>query len=145
MAVKAVIDTNIWVSALINPFGFPARIREHFEKGSFTAVISAPIVEEIADVLSRPRIRDKYGITDNDIAELLILIEERAEDVQVSGDIDICRDKDDNLVIESAVKGKANFLVSRDYDIKFDNAVLSFLSKHNVSVISIAKFLGVIG
>jgi predicted nucleic acid-binding protein len=31
MAVKAVIDTNIWVSALLNPFGFPAKVREAFE------------------------------------------------------------------------------------------------------------------
>ena len=144
MAVKAVIDTNIWISALINPFGFPARIREQFEKGTFTAVISMPIIEEIADVLSRPRIRNKYGITDNDIEELLILIDERAENVKVSADIDICLDKDDNLVIESAIKGKAQYLIARDDDMKFDIKVLSFLKQHDVSVVSIDKFLRVI-
>ena len=61
MPLKAVIDTNIWVSALINPFGYPAKLRIHYENEDFTAVVSEAILEEIADVLSRPKIKDKYG------------------------------------------------------------------------------------
>ena len=59
MAIKAVIDTNIWISALLNPFGYPARIRKSFEKGVFQVVVSEPILEELADVLNRPRIRER--------------------------------------------------------------------------------------
>ena len=144
MAVSAVIDTNIWVSSLLNPFGFPAKLRKSFEGGVFLAVISEPMLAELADVLSRPRIKGKYGITDADIEELLILIEERSEHVMLSDGVNICRDKDDNLVIETAIKGKAGYLVTRDDDIKFDEKVSSFLSQHNVSVVSIAKFLSLI-
>jgi predicted nucleic acid-binding protein len=53
----------------------------------------------------------------------------------------ICRDKDDNVVIETAIMGQADFLVTRDDDIKFDKAVSSFLKKYGISVISIAKFI----
>lgn len=144
MAVKAVIDTNIWVSALLNPSGFPAKLLTNFKDGVFHSVISEPMLAELADVLSRPRIKDKYGITDSDIEELLILIEERSEHVLLSVDVGICRDKDDNFVIETAIEGKAEYLVTRDDDIKFDKSVASFLSQHNVSVISIAKFLPLI-
>lgn len=144
MAVRAVIDTNIWVSSLLNPFGFPAKLRKSFEDGVFLAVISEPMLAELADVLSRPRIKGKYGISDADIEELLILIEERSEHVMLSDGVNICRDKDDNLVIETAIKGKAECLVTRDDDIKFDEKVSSFLSQHNVSVVSIAKFLSLI-
>ncbi|MBV6517689.1 MAG: putative toxin-antitoxin system toxin component, PIN family [Candidatus Brocadia sp.] len=144
MAVKAVIDTNIWVSSVLNPFGFPARLRKSFEEGAFLAVISEPILEELADVLNRPRIKDKYGITENDIKELLILVEERAESVLLSGDIAICRDKDDNLIIETAIKGQAAFLVTRDDDIKFDKSVSSFLIQYGISVISVTRFLALI-
>ncbi|OGW17439.1 MAG: putative toxin-antitoxin system toxin component, PIN family [Nitrospinae bacterium RIFCSPLOWO2_12_FULL_45_22] len=56
MAVKAVIDTNIWVSSLLNPFGFPARLRKSFEQGDFHVVISEPMLQELAEVLTRPRI-----------------------------------------------------------------------------------------
>ena len=127
-----------------NPFGFPARLRKSFEAGAFHAVISEPILEELAEVLNRPRIKHKYGISDNDIKELLVLIEERSEPVLLSGGITICRDSDDNFVIETAIKGKVSFLVTRDDDIKFDKAVSSFLLHNGISVISIAKFLALI-
>jgi uncharacterized protein len=112
VAIRVVIDTNIWVSSLLNPYGFPATLRKYFEKGTFQAIISEPILEELAEVLTRPKIKDKYGISGNDISELLVLIEERAESVLLSGDITICRDKDDNLIIETAIKRVAQFYFS---------------------------------
>jgi len=142
--VKAVVDTNIWVSSLLNPFGFPARLRRTFEEGLFHIVISPPMVEELIDVLSRPRIRNRYDITEEDIEELLLLIEDRAESVLISGNINICRDSDDDFVIETAIKGQAKYLVTRDDDIKFDKEVSSFLSQHGVTVISLSKFLNLI-
>jgi len=144
VVIKAVIDTNIWVSSLLNPFGFPAKLRKSFEEGMFHVAISEPMLEELSDVLNRPRIKDKYGITEGDIEELLILIEERSEHVLLSGDIIICRDKDDNFVIETAIKGQAAFLVTRDDDIKFDKQVSSFLLQYGVTVISLSKFLDLI-
>ncbi|OOP56916.1 MAG: hypothetical protein AYP45_06265 [Candidatus Brocadia carolinensis] len=43
-----------------------------------------------------------------------MLIEERSEPVLISNDIAICRDGDDNLIVETAIKGKATFLVTRN-------------------------------
>jgi len=144
VAIKAVIDTNIWVSALLNPFGFPAALRKAFAEGAFQSIISEPILLELAEVLNRPRIKDKYGLTVKDIQELLILIEERSEHVLLSGNISICRDKDDNLILETAIKGQAQYIVTRDDDIKFDNNVSSFLKKYDVTIRSIAQFLSII-
>ena len=64
--------------------------------------------------------------------------------VLLSGDIKICRDKDDNFIIETAIKGKAEYLVTRDDDVKFDKEVSGFLSKYGISVTSVAKFLKLI-
>jgi predicted nucleic acid-binding protein len=49
VAIKVVIDTNVWI---------PARIRKSFEKGLFQVVVSEPILEELADVFNCPRIRE---------------------------------------------------------------------------------------
>ena len=144
MAVRAVIDTNIWVSSFINPFGFPARLRKAFSEGAFHLVISEPMIEELGDVLARPRIRDRYGITDEDIHGLLTLIEELADNALLTGEVNICRDKDDNAVIETAIKGQAQYLITRDDDIKFDEKVASYLSTHGVTVVSLSRFLSVI-
>jgi putative PIN family toxin of toxin-antitoxin system len=144
LAIRAVLDTNIWVSALLNPSGFPAEILNAFRKGGFTAVISEPIIAEIADVLSRPRIKDKYGITDADILELLILIEERCEHILLTGDVRICRDPEDNSVIETAINGQAAYIITRDDDIKFDKNVEVFLTQNKITPISTARFLKMI-
>jgi hypothetical protein len=144
VAIRAVLDTNIWVSAILNPSGFPADILSSFRQGDFLAVISEPIISEIADVLSRPRIKNKYGITEADILELLILIEERCEHVLLAGDIRVCRDPEDNSIIETAIKGHAPYIVTRDDDIKFDKSVEAFLTQKNVTPISTARFLKII-
>ncbi len=144
MPVRAVIDTNIWVSSLINPFGFPAVLRKAFEEGAFHIIISEAMIEELTDVLSRSRILNKYEITEEDVRELLTLIEERADDVSLAGDIDICRDKDDNAVIETAINGRAQYLVSRDDDLKFDKEVSTYLSHYGIAVISLPRFLSLI-
>lgn len=57
----ALLDTNVWVSALINPHGFPARLVAAWLAEQFDVVVSIPLLEEIADVLTRPRIQNKYG------------------------------------------------------------------------------------
>jgi len=142
--IRAVIDTNIWISALLNPFGYPARIRKAFERGAFRGVVSEPILDEIADVLSRARIREKYDVTPEDIEEILTLIEERSEYVLLSGDVEICRDKDNKSILETAIKGKVGYLVSRDDDVKFDKEVSVFLSNYDISVTSVARFLNLI-
>jgi putative PIN family toxin of toxin-antitoxin system len=53
--MKAVIDTNVFLAALINRSGAPAKIRQHWLDEHFTLVISPPIEFEYADVLRRSR------------------------------------------------------------------------------------------
>ena len=138
VAIRAVIDTSIWVSALLNPRGVHARLVKYFEEGAFHIIVSEPI-------LNRSRIKEKFGIDESEIRELMILIGERTEHVAVSGDVDICRDKDDNMIIETAIKGNAGYLVTRDNDIKFGKEVSSFLDRYGITVLPIQKFLDVIG
>ena len=138
------IDTNIWVSALLNPTGYPAKLRKAFEQGIFEVIVSEPILQEIANVLSRPRIRNKYGITEEDIRELLNLIEERADHALLAGNISVCRDKDDNLIIETAINGNADYIVSRDDDVKLDKRVAEFLSQYSISVLTVKRFIELI-
>jgi putative PIN family toxin of toxin-antitoxin system len=141
MAVKVVVDTNVWISSLLIPTGYPAQLRRKWEEGKFKLVISDPLLDEFVEVLNRPRIRKKYGIKQETILELFVLIEQRADHVVVSGEISVCRDKDDDLIIETAIKGEATYLVTRDDDVKRDVRVVSLLKKYNISILSVAEFL----
>ena len=62
----------------------------------------------------------------------------------LSEEISICRDNDDNLIIETAIKGQAQYIVTRDDDMKFDNNVSLFLLKYGITVSSVAQFLSII-
>jgi uncharacterized protein len=64
--------------------------------------------------------------------------------VLLAGDIQVCRDPEDNGVIETAIKGHAAYIVTRDDDIKFDKSVEAFLAQNNITPILTARFLKII-
>jgi len=139
--ILAIIDTNIWVSALLNPSGYPARVIANWKAGRFTLLFSDYLFEEVRQVLHRPRIKDKYHLRKKSIEELLSLIRQKAAFVYVTGKLDVCRDKDDNLLIETAVRGGADYLVTRDEDISRDLDVHRYLRRFGVKVVTVAQFL----
>jgi len=141
MPVVVLVDTNVWISAFINPHGFPAKVKDAWLAGEFDVVVSMPLLEELVDVLHRPRIKDKYGFTDDETEEYLRLIAEQAISVKASGDFKVCRDPDDDLILETALVGKANYAVSRDDDIKADEDLIAHMKARGVKVLTVSQFL----
>ncbi len=76
--MNAVIDTNVWVSGLINRNGMPARVLDAYRDLRFTVVTSEPLLEELVEVLRRPKIVRKYGVTDEDVQALQELLRRHA-------------------------------------------------------------------
>ena len=62
----------------------------------------------------------------------------------VAGRIAVCRDSDDNFILKAAVAGKANFIVTRDDDLKGDLELIQHMQKHGVQVVSVSYFLGIL-
>ncbi|MCX5885277.1 MAG: putative toxin-antitoxin system toxin component, PIN family [Proteobacteria bacterium] len=144
MHVKVVIDTNIWISALVSPGGLAAELVEQWRKGSFTLIACEQQITELCDVLSRSKFSYKYHISNKQVEDIVAPIIEKAERVTIRGNITCCRDLDDNMLIEAAVRGKAKYLITGDKDIRDDKEVSSFLARNGVIVISVAKFLDLI-
>lgn len=59
-----VIDPNVWVSAVINPYGIPARVVEAVADGVITAVVTQHLLDELAAVLIRPKFRRWISVAD---------------------------------------------------------------------------------
>lgn len=59
-----VIDPNVWVSAVINPFGVPARVVEAVTTGTLIAVVSQHLLDELTAVLIRPKFRRWVSVAD---------------------------------------------------------------------------------
>jgi len=115
--IRAVVDTNVFVSALIRPQGTAGILWRHLQRGSFTAVISSGLVEEIAAVLGHPRIRAKYPAASKCLEEVAALFALRGDLVLPGERIRVCRDPADDFLLETAVAGNAGYLVTGDEDL----------------------------
>lgn len=144
MAHVITVDTNIWVSAFITPQGHPARLLQYWRADLFDVVISLPLLAELADVLARPRLQTKYRYSSDEMAHYLHHISELAIMVELPGVLELSRDPDDNMVLETAVIRQATHLVSRDEDMTRDVNVASYLQQHGITVMTIQRFLALI-
>ena len=116
--MRAVVDTNILVRALIRPQGTVGPVLLHLRRGGYTLLYSDATLEELIDVLNRPRIRDKYGLSETDIRTVVALILLRGEYVVPGETIHACRDPHDDKFLEVAVSGQADIIVSGDEDLR---------------------------
>jgi putative PIN family toxin of toxin-antitoxin system len=142
--LRAVVDTNVWVSALVNPGGHPAEVLRRLIRREFTLLLSEPLVTELNEVLARPRLGHRFGVTPAKVDTLLALLGAHAERVPVTGSVQLCRDPDDDMVIETAVNGSADVLVSRDGDFKGVEEVAIWLRGNGVDVVSVRRFLEIL-
>jgi len=105
----AVLDTNIFVAALLSSTGAPAKIRNRWRKNQFEILISPPVLNEYTDIfLYLPTVSK---------AEAIILISELtafARKTQIVGTLHVCKDKDDDKFLETAIAGNADFLVTKN-------------------------------
>jgi len=85
------------------------------ESDDFTILYSTEFIEEFLTVAERPKF-EKYFST-NDIANLIEQINSVGELIEIQSDIQLCRDEKDNFLLNLAVDGKADFLITGDKDL----------------------------
>jgi putative PIN family toxin of toxin-antitoxin system len=111
--MRVVIDTNVWVSALINPNGTPAKIIHY--PATFEVLTSPAILGELERVLHYDRIKKRYHLTDAVINAYLDAVRLDSLRIDVTQQVNaVARDPDDNMVLACAVQGKADYVVSGD-------------------------------
>lgn len=115
--MRAVVDTNILVRAVIKPSGTVGPVLLRLRDGDYTLLYAQSLLEELIDVLNRPRIREKYGLIDQDIQTVVSLILLRGEPVMPRERVTVCRDPKDDKFLEVAVAGEADVIVSGDQDL----------------------------
>ncbi len=63
--------------------------------------------------------------------------------VSISGALKLCRDPDDDIVIETATEGNAAYVISRDADISRDLALLRELEQRGIQAVTVQRFLDI--
>ena len=115
--IRAVVDTNILIRALIKPQGTVGPMLVHLRNRAYILLYADPLLAELIAKLSLPRIRDRYRVSTQEVEAILSLILLRGEPVVSVPHIAACRDPEDNVILEVAVGGKADFVVTGDQDL----------------------------
>ncbi|MEX0805866.1 MAG: putative toxin-antitoxin system toxin component, PIN family [Candidatus Binatia bacterium] len=141
MPLVALLDTNVWISAFLKPDGPPGEVIAAWAHDECSVVTSPSQLSEIAEVLTRPRLVRRFRYSHRDAETFVRLIAARATVVQIARDLKICRDPDDDEILEAAIVGKSQYLVTRDDDLKRDLDLIKMARRNRVRVISVRQFL----
>ncbi|GHT36382.1 PIN domain-containing protein [Bacteroidia bacterium] len=111
--IKIIIDTNLWLSFLIS--------REYekldflFSSKKICLLFSERLFVEFISVASRDKFK-KY-FSKNDIDELSKKMKKVAKIICTKTIQTQCRDAKDNFLLELAIDGKADYLITGDNDL----------------------------
>lgn len=131
---RVVADTNVMVSAVISG-GKPRELLRRCIRGQVDLVLSPAILDEVVDVLGRP----KFEMNEEEVDRIAWALIQTAEFVEARSSLQVVEeDPDDDVILETAVDGRAGFVVSGDKHL------LGLKRYEDVRILSVAGFLEVL-
>ncbi len=128
--MKAVFDTNIFISAFAIPGSRAGAAILKAVEGDVGLVISRDIIRETLDVLAR-----KFDRNPDELARVAVYLSELAEVVTPRRRLKVLDDEPDNRILECAVAGKAEVIVTGD------QAMLRLGAYRRIRILSLKDFL----
>jgi len=137
--MRIVLDTNIWLSAIFWK-GEANKIIEACEKNKTEIIITEDILSEIIEVLNKESKFQKFIKNKNqNIEDLIRTILSIATLVETKVKLDIIKeDPGDNIILEAALDGKSNYIVS------YDKHLLNMLEFRKIRILKPDEFLKLI-
>jgi uncharacterized protein len=108
LALRLVIDTNVLVSAAIEPAGLQRTVFLIAISKPARLYVSLPILQEYSEVLARPELRVRKGLR----LQLLQLIKNHSHAVVPTRQLQATTDPADNIFLECADVARADYLVT---------------------------------
>lgn len=109
-SMRVVLDTNIYISGLLVPNGNNGKILRLLERPELVLLVSQAILDELQDKLI-----EKFGYATEEAAGVIRDFSEMSEMVRPTSLVDaVKQDPDDNRILECALDGGADVIVSGD-------------------------------
>ena len=132
--MKLVLDTNIFISAFYWG-GNSQKIINRIIEGMDELFISEQIINEISNVMARPKFKTKHET----ITGYIKTIEKSSKKILIDGKIKgVCRDKDDDDKLECAILSNADFIITGDDDL------LALKEYETVKIVTQKEYLEII-
>lgn len=129
--IRATIDTNVLVSALMYTGGKPYQLLQMALASDINLTVSQAIVDEVGEVLRR-----KFGATQDFIDESRQVIGAAARTVTPAVRLDVIKDDpDDNRILECAVTAGSDLIVTGDKDL------LRIGRYDSIAIVTVADFM----
>ena len=130
--MRVVIDTNVLISAIFWT-GKPKQILNEVRREKITFITSEFILEELKNVLLR---RDKpFKLSEEEAERVVTAMRGLALVVNIDTQLSVCQDEDDNKVLECAIDGHADCIITGD------SHLLQLGSFQKIEIITVADFL----
>lgn len=129
--IRVVIDTNILVSAFINPRGAPAQLFRLVLSGDVVLCADGRILDEYYEVLRRPR----FAFPKSEVDDILAFLDQEAEKVAAPPAGKLTADPFDQVFIDVALAARAQYIITGN--LKHFKG----LGKAGVEAVSPLKFL----
>ncbi len=131
--MKIVLDTNVLISALIKA-GPPRELFSMIISNKCDLISSRNIIEEFVKVCDDPKISQYVG--EEEVLAFLRVLSKCATTVRIRSRFKVIKeDPDDDIILRTAVDGKANFIVSGDKHL------LSLGNFQGIPVVTIKRML----
>ena len=136
---RVLLDTNQLVSSLLSTHGLQGRLLDAWRRREFVLVVAPGQIDEVAEVLRRPKIARTYPIAPADREAFLELLRTESLLLPHGAAPGVCRDPDDDALLGCAAAGGAEYLVSGDRD-------LLVVRRHaGVTILTAREFLTLLG
>ena len=129
--MRVVFDTNLLVSALVFPGGRAEAALLRIIEEKDRLLVSRPLMTELLDVLAR-----KFERDGEELSRVAVFIDSVSLTVKPRRRIQVLRDEPDNRVLECAVAGKADAIVTGD------KALLQLREYAGIRVLPLREYLG---
>ena len=112
--LRVVLDTNVYISAFTHPLGAPFRMWRAALQQRYALLTSPAIVAEVGEVL-----RLQFAWEDAQLIPRMKILVKVAEIVVPKMSLSVvAADDDDNRILECALGGKADLVVSGDHHLR---------------------------
>lgn len=129
--MKVVFDTNVLVSALVFPGGRGEAALQRIVEERDELIVSKPILDELLGILARKFARDA-----EQLAHVAVFISELGRTAKPRGKIRILKDDPDNRILECAIAGRADAIVTGD------KRLLDLKEYRGVRLLTLREYLG---
>ena len=130
---RVVFDTNIFLSAILYG-GIPLKLLNLWRKErAFELIISPEILAELI-----AKLRTKFALPSHLVQEWQELLSQNIIHVLPEYLTHICRDAEDDKIIDTAISGNANYIITGDEDL------LILKSYQRIKIIKATKFLDIL-